>query len=895
LKTLERRVGLFSVIAISMGAMMGSGLFVLPGLATAITGPSVWIAYLIAGICVIPAALSKAELATAMPVSGGTYVYVDRTFGPLAGTIMGLGLWLSLLLKSSFALVGFAAYLYVLAEVPLRPVSLALLALIVVLNVLGIRKVGKVQVLMVSLSLIGLAVLVLWGSLTFQPHNMEGGFSGGAAGLLTAVSFVYISYAGVTQVAAIAEEVENPDRNLPLGITLSLVLITALYAATTLVLIGNVHESRLHEDLHPIYTMADAIAGPVGGVLAAVLGILTMTSMANAGVLSSSRFPFAMSRDRLLPGLLSRVHSAFMTPVACILLTGGVMAVAITFLDVTGIAKLASSLMIVAFMAECLTVIVLRESGVRWYAPTYTAPSYPALQIFGVVTGAALLWFMGPVGLVALVGMSVPGALLYLGYGRARVERRGVLGQVGPRRELEAETRRISSEMQAVTPLEAAVVVPLFGGERSPENLVEIAGALADGNKVQVVHVTDVPEQTAMGAMLEEDVKVVSLRRRVNATAEAESLDASFNAVVTRDVPRTVHDISSRLGCRWLVMQWRGRAQKNITSFNPLSWLVNRLTCNLAMFKDHGIRHLREILVLAEPGPHDALVVNTADHLATLLDGRLTFVRFVADSASEMTVQSEMDYVDELRALCSRDAEMVIQRGRDEVEALVDLTPAYDLLIMGAPPQPRLRDYIRGTPQYRLMRNAACSVLRLKTPPGRTHEGVDSTRPIRAKTGGEPRSLVDYIDLQCVGPRVELKDKDAAFTHFAKAFANVVPEPGQSRIHEAFWEREHSQNTSVGQSVAMPHATIRAAKRAFLGVFTSAHPIEYAAVDGEPVDVFFVTLGPPSERNTHLRILGDLSRLVLETPLLERLRAAETPEAIVEAFADCEQQAKPPR
>ena len=111
MKTLERRLGLGSVIAISIAAMLGSGLFVLPGIAVGYTGPSVWLAYLAAGLCVLPAALSKAELATAMPESGGTYVYIDRTFGPLAGTIAGLGLWLSLLLKSAFALVGFGAYL----------------------------------------------------------------------------------------------------------------------------------------------------------------------------------------------------------------------------------------------------------------------------------------------------------------------------------------------------------------------------------------------------------------------------------------------------------------------------------------------------------------------------------------------------------------------------------------------------------------------------------------------------------------------------------------------------------------------------------------------------------------------------------------------------------------
>src|SRR5690606_20299695 len=93
MKTLERRLGLGSVIAISINAMIGSGLFVLPGIAVSQTGSSVWLAYLTAGLCVLPAALCKAELATAMPESGGTYIYIDRAFGPILGTITGLGLW----------------------------------------------------------------------------------------------------------------------------------------------------------------------------------------------------------------------------------------------------------------------------------------------------------------------------------------------------------------------------------------------------------------------------------------------------------------------------------------------------------------------------------------------------------------------------------------------------------------------------------------------------------------------------------------------------------------------------------------------------------------------------------------------------------------------------------
>ena len=117
MKKLERKLSLSAAIAISIAGMLG-GIFVLPGIAAVKTGPSVWLAFLLAAISILPAVLSKSELATAMPKSGGAYVYIERAFGPMMGTISGLGLWISLLLKSAFALVGLGAYLFVLVNIP---------------------------------------------------------------------------------------------------------------------------------------------------------------------------------------------------------------------------------------------------------------------------------------------------------------------------------------------------------------------------------------------------------------------------------------------------------------------------------------------------------------------------------------------------------------------------------------------------------------------------------------------------------------------------------------------------------------------------------------------------------------------------------------------------------
>ncbi len=864
MKEMERKLGLWSVVGISSGAMLGSGLFVLPGLAAELTGPSLWLAYLVAGLCVLPAALAKSELATAMPVSGGTYFYLDRAFGPFMGTISGVGLWMSLLLKSSFALIGFGAYLDVLTDLPLRPLALILLAAIVVLNVLGVKKVGKVQVVMVVLAVAGLVSLALLGLTRFESHFMRPFFSAGSAGFLATVGFVYVSFAGVTKVAAIAEEVRDPGRNLPRGILISLAGVTALYCLITFVLAGTLGPS-LAGDIRPIYSLALSVGGPVLGVAAAVLGVLTLTSMANSGLLAASRFPFAMSRDDLLPRRLAQLHPRFMTPISCVLITALAMAAAIIFLDVAKIAKLASSLKITAFILANLALVVLRESGSQWYKPRYRAPLYPWLQIFGILTGLALLVSLGVTGLAALLAMSVPGALLYAAYGRHRADRRSVFGAAGPRREILVEVTR--PEELHLEDQDTAVVVPLFGRERSPETLVEMAISLADGRRVEVVRILPMPEQTVLDTRLEEKLMLASLRRRIEGMNERPGVSVHFDSVVSHDVVVDVHAIATRTGCDWLLMEWR-RSESRLTIFDPLGWLVNHLPCNLALYKDAGVRNVQQIMALGSPGPHDALVVSTVQHLAEDNDASATFVSFVDEDVGDAELRSETDYLEELTSLYDGEAASRIVRGENDVASLALVGASYDLLVMGAPRDLTLWDHVVGTPEDRLMSRVNCSVLRIKTPPSRTHEMV-------APAPRDASSIEGLLDDRALAARVAVDRREALFPRFAEAFAPAVGSP-PAEVEAVLIEREKTQTTAVGRGVALPHGTLPGSDGTHLGIFTLEQPIDCQAPDDEPVDVFFVTLGPPSARGFHLELLATIARLIDKTALLERLRRAES-------------------
>ena len=887
------------MIAISISAMLGSGIFVLPGLAAYKAGPWVWLAYLVAGITVLPAALSKSELGTAMPTSGGTYVYLDRTFGPLAGTISGLGLWLTMLLKSAFALVGFSAYLAVLEisfleNVSTEAMALSLLVVITMLNILGVSIISKMQKFIVSGVLLLLLGLAFTGLQSMDFGDMKHGFTWhGKTGtdywlhsFLAGTAFVYVSYAGVTKIAAIAEEVKDPDRNLPLGILISWLLIMCIYVFVVLVLVTNVPlddlagEHSKSPDLHPISTLATILLGKTAGTVAAVLAVITMVSMAVAGLLAASRFPFAMSRDQLLPSAIQSINPSFKTPVISILLTAFVMMLTILFLDVADIAKLASAFMILAFMFVCGTVIVLRENAAQWYQPRFRSPWYPFTQIFGVVSGIVLLVAMGWTSLLAIGCIVLFGAVSYFGYGQHKTSRRGVVGKMGKRPDLFENSG--PATLNEELPTDAAVVVPLFGSERSPETLVEMGASLAHGRRLEVLHVTAVPEQIFLADALEEDQQSESLSRRIHAMAEEENVLMEYDKTVSRDVVDTIYQVAGRLDCEWVVMEAAGRRRFGISFQNPLGWLQDHLPCNLAVFKDAGVRYIRQILVYVEPGPHDSLVVATADHLAEIYKAELNFICFVDDTMDLHSNQARGDYIDQLRDLCVSPTKAIALHGTNEQQTILDATAGYDLMIMGAAPNRTLKGRLFGTPTDELTRSAQCSVLWLKTQAVPTLQTFD----VEHMSVESEFDLCQYLSPSSVRANVTSDRKEQLFKIATQLIVDQNPKSSPLVVSSALWEREQLQNTFVGDGVAMPHATLVGAQESMIAVLTAAKPIEYGD-KGETANVFFFTTGSPNARQTHLKILAELSRLSIHTDFLKRVPDVRSDHDLYQLLVDC--------
>jgi amino acid transporter/nucleotide-binding universal stress UspA family protein len=729
LKKLKRSISLTSAIAISIGGMLGSGIFVLPGIAAAKTGSSIWLAYLLAAVCILPAALSKSELATAMPSSGGTYVYIERTFGPVFGTVAGIGLWLSLLLKSSFALVGFGAYLTVLVSINegfTKYVALFFLIVILFLNIFGVKKVGKVQIVVVTISLISLSLILLFGIPHVNTDLLEPVFLNGNLGLMSTVAFVYISYAGVTKIAAIAGEIKNPSVNLPRAMMLSLFIMAAIYVSVAFTLVGNIPMDILKTDIKPIYTISNLLGGTTIGYIAAIVGVITLVSMANSGVLAASRFPFAMAIDKLLPTFMSKIHSRYLTPVATIILTCVVMGLVIVFLDVEKIAKLASAFMVMMFISVNASVIVLRETATQWYNPPYKSPLYPYVQLFGIISGILLLVLLGFVPLLAILIITILGVLIYLKYGK-KTARTGVLRKYGHRpalyllykrknrkRLLTQNTIKINESFLDGEFIEdAGVVVPLLGNETSPEMLVEIGAALNTKDKLQVANITEVPNQTFLEALVDENPKVNSLARRFSRLANSKNINIDFESIVTHNVSDTIHNLSDQTDCDWLVFGWDGRARTGILINNPIGWLMTHINSNFALFKDNGVRYISKVLIALRPGRNDRNFIEVADRIGQFYGASFTLLRVVPEDMTAADLKALKDASTELINNAVSNSEVRIEPSNDSIETISRISASYDLLILGTPQKDNWISVLFGTGKDKFTEKSACSVLRL--------------------------------------------------------------------------------------------------------------------------------------------------------------------------------------
>jgi len=672
--SLTRSLGLYAVLTISIGAMIGSGIFVLPGLAFKIGGPAVVLAFFLAGLVVLPAALSQSEMATAMPLAGGTYLYIDRAMGPLMGTIAGFGVWFSLVFKASFALVGLSAYLEFFVSHPERIVAAVLAVVLIAINLMGVHQTAKVQTALVTIVLVLLLGFIILGTPHTESERFVPFFSEGFQGLFSATAIVFVSYIGVTKVASVAEEVKSPGRNIPKSILISVAVAMVLYPAVVAIMVGVTPAEELAHTETPILTAAEQFLGTGGQYVIAGVAVLALLSMANAGIIASARYPFAMARNSLAPSFLARIGKKSGAPVAGITVTGIALILLVLFVPLLELAKLASAFQLLVFALVNLALIAFREAHLSWYKPEFKSPWYPFTQIFGIVASLGLLTQMGIVPIVGATAFIIAGVAWYRAFGRSRAVKESAARDALRLRE---NSRLVSNSQSAVATGGRKNIVVLI---RRPtrlnrqETLFRLAVRLAEAPGGQI-HVINFDADTARMIPTEKDLEW------------AESLGITITSEQYTDEDRRgmVHSYVEHEGVDLFIADLPQDLRATRHVIRDLHWLQEHLPCDTVFLRNRDVSSIDTIAVLGTGGPYDPVKIGIADHIARYENATVRFVNLTPPDAPPGQGEAIHAYHEQLGEVMTVDWDDRVKPSEDLVATLTKFSRGSNLVILGAP------------------------------------------------------------------------------------------------------------------------------------------------------------------------------------------------------------------
>lgn len=452
-KALKRSLSAWDLTLLGIGAIIGTGIFVLTGTAAANqAGPAIMMSYLAAGLACAFAALCYAEFASMIPIAGSAYTYAYATLGEVVAWMIGWDLILEYAVGSMTVAIGWSGYMQRLlagfgVELPVwmaaappvgfinLPATLIVLAIMVLL-VIGVRESARFNALMVAIKGFAILFFIAAGATYVEPANWTPFAPYGFSGVMAAAAVVFFAYIGFDAVSTTAEEAKNPKRDLPIGIIASLIICTLLYLAVAAVLSGIVPvvEYRANTDALPGVPGVDAVQAqaflnaPVAFALSQI-GLNWAAGLVSAGavagitsvllvmLMSQPRIFFAMSRDRLLPQGVSKVHPRFGTPYITTIITCVIVAVVAGLTQIQVVGEMTSIGTLFAFVVVCAAVLRLRVTRPDAKRP-FKVPFGPLFPVLGILSCLYLMLSLPVLTWVRFLVWLDLGLLIYWFYGR---------------------------------------------------------------------------------------------------------------------------------------------------------------------------------------------------------------------------------------------------------------------------------------------------------------------------------------------------------------------------------------------------------------------------------------------------------------------------------------------
>jgi basic amino acid/polyamine antiporter, APA family len=426
LSELKRHLGVWGAASIGIGAIIGTGIFVLIGVSAGLAGPAVILSFIIAGFTAFLTGLSSAELASFITEEGGGYIYTTKAFGKFPGFVVGWLKSFDYIVGASAVSIGFAAYFTYFANIPPQQSTIIIIAtlwplILMILNLRGMKEASGTNSLLVALKVTALILFILVGAYyltsTSNFSNYNPFFPNGISGMLSGAAIIFFAFIGFNTVTIISEEVKNPKKNVPKAVILSFAVATLLYIGVAIVAVGLLNWQVLGHSAAPLEAAIKVATDNIFVLeFIAISALFATTSVILASIIGGSRALFSMSRQDVIPGNLSRISKRGI-PIFTVLLSG--IAIALIIIVASGNLNQLASIFnfgtLVTYFFINLSLIQLRRSRPE-AERGFKVPLYPLTPILGLISCFSLAFYLNHNALIFGVAWIVIGVAAYLIY-----------------------------------------------------------------------------------------------------------------------------------------------------------------------------------------------------------------------------------------------------------------------------------------------------------------------------------------------------------------------------------------------------------------------------------------------------------------------------------------------
>jgi APA family basic amino acid/polyamine antiporter len=435
-KSLKKTLGAFELTMFGIGAIIGTGIFVLTGVAAAkYSGPALVLSFVLSGVACAFAALCYAEFAAMVPVAGSAYTYGYVALGEIWAWIIGWDLILEYAVAIGAVAIGWSGYITSLLEsvgihLPTALVNapgvkggfinlpaIIIISLIAMLLIKGVKESAVMNNIIVGIKIAVILIFIAIGVFHIHTANWNPFMPYGWNGVFAGASIIFFAYIGFDAVSTAAEEVKNPQKDLPAGIIASLVICTILYIVVSGILTGMVPYIQFRDTSAPVAFALQQIGINWGSALVSVGAVCGITSVLLVMMFGQTRVLFAMSRDGLLPQVFSSVHSRFGTPAKSTIFVGIITALVAGFMPMTEVAQLTNVGTLAAFIVVSAAVIVLRKRRPE-LKRSFKCPGVPVIPAMAIIFCAFLIYKLPVITHWRFIIWIVIGFIVYFLYGR---------------------------------------------------------------------------------------------------------------------------------------------------------------------------------------------------------------------------------------------------------------------------------------------------------------------------------------------------------------------------------------------------------------------------------------------------------------------------------------------